>query len=94
MEIVKRKENGQLEKGVVLNPAGRPKGVANKTTTELKNAIKLFVEAELENVNDLLSELTAKERLDILCKLIPYCVPKQTELISDNTKEVIISFHE
>lgn len=92
METAKRKENGTITKGTILNPAGRKKGTLNKTTAELKNTIKLFVESEMENVDELLSELSAKERLDILCKLIPYCVPKQTELISDNSKEVIITF--
>ena len=93
MEALRNKD-GTLKKGVVLNPKGRGQGTPNRTTAELKAAIKLFVDAELENVQDLLSELTPKERLDVLCKLIPYVLPKQTELVTDNSKEIIISFKE
>jgi len=74
-----RNKNGTLKTGTVLNPSGRPKGMPNKTTTEMKELIKSFVERELDEVDDLLKQLTAKDRLDVLCKLIPYVIPKQTE---------------
>ena len=89
-----RNKNGQLTKGAILNPKGRPKGTPNKATAELKELIKTFVENEIEEVENLLIELTPKERLDILCKLLPYVLPKQTELISDLDRTVTINFKE
>lgn len=89
-----RNKNGTVKKGTVLNPKGRPKGTPNKTTAELKELIKTFVENEIEEAENLLIELTPKERLDILCKLLPYVLPKQTELISDSDRTVTINFKE
>ncbi|MET3730706.1 hypothetical protein [Moheibacter stercoris] len=89
-----RNKNGTVKKGTVLNPKGRPKGTPNKTTAELKELIKTFVESEIEEAENLLIELTPKERLDILCKLLPYVLPKQTELISDSDRTVTINFKE
>lgn len=89
-----RNKNGQLIKGAILNPKGRPKGTPNKATAELKELIKTFVENEIEEAENLLIELTPKERLDILCKLLPYVLPKQTELISDSDRTVTINFKE
>lgn len=91
---MERNKNGQLTKGAILNPKGRPKGTPNKATAELKELIKTFVENEIEEVENLLIELTPKERLDILCKLLPYVLPKQTELISDSDRTVTINFKE
>ena len=89
-----RRKNGTIKKGAILNPKGRPKGTPNKTTAELKELIKTFVENEIEEAENLLIELTPKERLDILCKLLPYVLPKQTELISDSDRAVTINFKE
>lgn len=86
-----RNKNGQLTKGAILNPKGRPKGTPNKSTKEMKALIKTFVENELSNADELLAELTPKERLDILCKLLPYVVPKQTEIVNEESRIVTIN---
>jgi len=77
---MERNKNGTISKGTVLNPKGRPKGTPNKTTAEMKDLIKTFVEQEIETADDLLEQLTPKERLDILCKLLPYVLPRQSEV--------------
>lgn len=87
-----RNENGTIKKGTVLNPKGRPKGSVNRTTAELKELVKTYVEGELEQADSLLNELTAKERLDILCKMLPYVMPKQQEINPKDSKEITISF--
>lgn len=59
------------------------KGIGNKSTAELKKSLKAIVDDELENIDRLLSSLDPKDRLDIVCKLLPYVLPKQTQLMTD-----------
>lgn len=63
------------------NINGRPKGAVNKTTTEAKVLIQKIVSKELENIDTLLEKLEPKERIDAVIKLLPYFMPKQTEII-------------
>lgn len=76
----KRNKDGTIKKGVVLNPKGRPKGSLNRTTSELKEAIKTILDTELEKVQEHLEQLEPKERLEFIAKLLPYVVPKQSEV--------------
>ena len=55
---------------------GRTKGVPNRLTKEMRSILKDVVYNELDNIQDTLQSLTAKERLDVLLKLLPYVVPK------------------
>ena len=71
---------------------GRTKGTLNRTTSDVKEAIKTIIDAEFEQLDTYLIQLTAKERLDFLAKLLPYVVPKQSEVSLDAEKVVTISF--
>jgi len=86
--------NTKFKKGESGNPNGRPKGTQNRTTKEMKELIKAYVEKELEQADSLLNELTAKERLDILCKMLPYIMPKQQEVKKENAKEITINYND
>lgn len=55
---------------------GRVAGTPNKITRELRNTLKAAIAGELERVADTLAELPAKERLEVLIKLMPYALPK------------------
>ena len=58
------------------NPKGRPKGVKNRLTTELRATLKSIVEDELENLPESLAGLPPNERLAIVLKLLPYVLPR------------------
>lgn len=77
---MERNKDGTIKKGVILNPAGRPKGAVNKTTAQMKTMIKNFVQQELENIDLLLSEMNATERLYIISRFLPYVIPKERQI--------------
>lgn len=77
-----------------IKTGGRTKGVVNKTTKEIKEVIKIIIDAEFEQLDVYLEQLTAKERLDFIAKLLPYVVPKQSEINLDSQKAVTISFQD
>lgn len=93
-KVKKRNPDGTLKKGVVLNKTGRPKGSINKSTAEMRKLIGEYVSNEMSNVEDLLQELTAKERLDVLCKMLPYILPRKIHVTEDEEKVFVISFDE
>jgi len=63
-------------KGKTNNPNGRPAGVPNRLTKELRNILKDIVSQELENMPGLLNKLEPEKRLEILVKLLAYVLPK------------------
>ncbi len=66
-------------KGTTNNPNGRPKGVPNKTTTELREMITTLFESKYEDFTSALDELEAKEKVDAYIKIMGYVIPKKTE---------------
>lgn len=62
---------------------GRKKGIPNKITKDLKEKIKSILDTEIENIPAYLSELEAKEKLEILIKLLQYVVPKPAPITND-----------
>jgi hypothetical protein len=55
---------------------GRVAGTPNKITSELRKMLKAAIAGELERLSESLADLPAKERLDILVKLMPYAMPR------------------
>lgn len=56
---------------------GRSKGTENKLTTETKEVLKNFVDRQLNKVLKDFEQLSPKEKMDVLIKLLPYLIPKQ-----------------
>ncbi len=67
----------------VRNVNGRPKGALNKTSAQTKTIIEKIVSSELKNIESLLEHLEPKERVDAIIRLLPYVVPKQSEISID-----------
>jgi hypothetical protein len=55
---------------------GRIAGTPNKVSGELRRTLKGIVAAELDGLPQTLAELPARERLELLIKLLPFCLPK------------------
>lgn len=64
------------KKGISNNPNGRPAGVPNKLTKELRRSLKAAISGHIEQIGQDLDELPAKERLELLVKLLAYILPK------------------
>jgi hypothetical protein len=59
---------------------GRVAGTPNKVTSELRKTLKGIVASELESLPGTLGELPPRERLDLLIKLLPFCMPKVNQI--------------
>ena len=74
----KNMTNTPFKKGQSGNPNGRPKGSVNVAREKVKRIISDFVSSEFvpEKIQDMMKELTAKEKFDVIIKLISFVVPK------------------
>jgi hypothetical protein len=59
-----------------VKTGGRQKGTSNKVTTDLRQLLKEFVTGELNKIDSLLEQVEAKDRLELLVKLLPYTLPR------------------
>lgn len=64
-------------KGKTNNPNGRPKGVPNKISRDIKEFLKDIVEKNMSQIKKDIKELEPKDRLLILEKFMQYIIPKQ-----------------
>lgn len=63
-------------KGKTGNPKGRPKGVPNKVTADIRETLKAFVDKNLTSLQKNFDKLEPKDKLVFIEKLLPYLVPK------------------
>ena len=71
---------------------GRTKGTPNRTTAETKELLQKIVNKEIDNLSLLLEQLEPNERVNALSKLLPYIVPKQSEVFTTDTKVEPVTF--
>ncbi len=55
---------------------GRVAGTPNRLTKELRTVLRDMIAAELDALPKTLEGLPPKERLDVVIKLLPFCLPK------------------
>lgn len=72
----------------IMGSKSTRKGVANKSTQELKNALKIILEGNINRLQSDIDSLTPKERIDVLLSMANYVIPKQkaVEISQDETE--------
>lgn len=82
------------KKGHTNNPNGRPKGVPNKTTNELRGLLQSFIEQNLEQIQADYEGLEPYQRLTILERLLKFVLPPMiTDLsqLSESDLDLLLS---
>lgn len=79
-------------KGGKRDRAGRPKGVGNKKTEALRARVEDLIDDNWEKLQKDLKELSSKERVDTIVKLLEYSLPKlsRTEFQEVSTVEELL----
>ena len=65
------------------NPSGRPKGTANKATTEIKEAYINLIHGNLPEIQGWLNRVAQRDpakAIDLLLRLSPFVLPKKQEV--------------
>jgi hypothetical protein len=75
-----------------IKTGGRVIGSLNHTSKEVRNILKEVIDNELHNIDDLLNELSTKDRLDFIIKLLPYVLSKLAPEPIEQPKEPIKQF--
>ncbi len=75
----------KYEKGQSGNPAGRPKGTANRTTTNVKMFIQSIIDDNADELKKDFRELNGAEKWRIMEKLFAYICPKQQSVKAELT---------
>ena len=82
MRVIEYENNIQIHlvmaqrKGQTGNPFGRPAGSPNKITADLRLKINAIVDKQIDSIEQDLQSLEPMQRLQIVEKLLSYCVPK------------------
>ena len=67
---------------------GRRKGTPNRLTSEVRSALKRVLHDEIEELPVLLKNLDAKNRVDVLVKLLPFVAPKVKEVSATSDEPI------
>ena len=58
------------------NPNGRPAGKPNKTTKEVKEILKDFVNYAIDDMKTLYDDLGNRDKVTLLTRILPFVLPK------------------
>jgi len=77
-----------LKKGEILNPNGRPKGAANKTTSEIRAAFQQLVSNNIDTLQTDLESMPPEKRVSYIIKLSEFILPKLSSMTIENQFEI------
>ncbi len=82
-------------RGRTNNPYGRPKGIPNKNTAELREKISRLIDENWSTIQKDIDQLEPRDRLSFLEKLLSYSLPKLQSIevetdLPDNHNPVVI----
>jgi hypothetical protein len=75
-----------FQKGKSGNAKGRPVGIKNHTSEEIRQLIRLFISENIEDIQNVYNALTPDKKLLFLERLLRFVLPKplhDLELLSD-----------
>lgn len=76
------------KKGITNNPYGRPTGKPNKATTELRELMKSFIEANFDDLQREYDRLEGIDKFRVMEKFMQYIIPKYSAVeISDTHQQ-------
>jgi len=72
---------------------GRKAGEPNKSTKEIRDLLKAFLEKEIESLSQTFSLIKGPEkRLELLIKILPFVVPKAQEITLEMLSDYKLDF--
>lgn len=77
-----------LKKGDIINPSGRPKGAANKTTSEIRAAFQQLVSNNIDTLQSDLESMEPEKRVSYIIKLSEFILPRLQNLSIENQIEL------
>lgn len=77
-EDTSRDEHGRLLPG---HKGLKPRGANNRLQGEIKKKITEFLTEKLETLEEIYSEVSAKDKLKFLAELMGYVLPKSKEIL-------------
>lgn len=59
-----------------IKHGGRKSGTPNKTTKQMREYVEILVADKIDMISKDIDSLPPYKRLDIICRLLQYCLPK------------------
>lgn len=76
-----------MKRGKTNNPNGRPKGIPNRITADLREYIKQLLSNNLDKFAEDFEQLEPKDRLMMMEKLLSYILPKLSNVAINEEPE-------
>ena len=82
----------RFKKGETGNPAGRPKGVPNKVTMDVRLAIQSIIEDNIGKFQARLDNLEDKDWIKAMTELMKVVAPKNITMDNADGTGIVINF--